>query len=155
MPGDFVMAQSQELVLSLSAGRDLEQRANVRYRCGDGTVMRLAVRPEFRGYRTLLHDFSSGGVGLLMERPVDVGTVLVIELRSGNSDVGSNHLARVVHVRRHPTPPNAPWAPRRTLALRLRQFVGLGPTQPAVESWFIGCRFHQPLNEDEIRRLLA
>jgi hypothetical protein len=148
------MAQSQ-LVLSLSAGHDLEQRADIRYRCGDGTVMRLAVRPEFRGYRALLHDFSSGGFGLLMERPVDLGTVLVIELRSGSADSASNHLGRVIHVRRHPTPPDAPWAPRRTLARTLCKLVGLGPRQPEVESWFIGCRFHQPLNEDEIRRLLV
>lgn len=148
------MAQAQELVLSLSASQEMEQRADVRYRCADGTVLRLAVRPEFRGHRALLHDFSVGGVGLLMERPIEMGTILVVELRSDASDSGSNHLARVVHVRRHPTPPDAPWAPRPSLTLSLRRFFGLVPPQPEVQSWFIGCRFHQPLDEDQVRRLL-
>jgi hypothetical protein len=148
------VAPTQELVLSLSATSAMEQRADVRYRCGDGTVMRLAVRPEFRGHRALLHDFSAGGVGILMERPVDLGTILLVELRSDSTETGSNHLARVVHVRRHPTPPDAPWAPRPTLGRTLRKLFGLGPAQPEVVSWFIGCRFHQPLTEDAVRRLL-
>jgi hypothetical protein len=141
-------------MLSQSA-RPEDQRQHLRYLCVAGNTLRLAIYPEFRGHRALLRDVSSGGLGLLLDRPLEPGATLAVELRSAPDEVCCTRLARVIHVRPCPTPANAPWLSRPSpLAALLRRLVGLPPRRPQPACWFIGCRFNQPLPEEELQRLL-
>jgi hypothetical protein len=130
------------------------QREHVRHLCADGLTMCLAVRLSYGGHRVLVRDISAGGLGLLMARPLEVGTVIAVELSGGPGEEGCSRLARVAHARLHATPADAPWLPRPHAVMAfLRWFFGApGPRQEP--SWFVGCRFDVPLTEEEVRRLL-
>lgn len=146
--------QPQEILPGASAvpasGADL--RVHVRHLCGEGVVLRLAIRPEFGAYHSLIHDVSAGGVGLLLSRPLELGTVIAVEVAIGSEDF-CTRLARVAHTRRHPTPPDAPWLPRAHPLLALvRRVLGHTP-HPPEPCWFIGCRFDRPLTPDELNCL--
>jgi hypothetical protein len=149
------MAEREGLALAapqaIRAGE--EQRQHVRFLCAKGVELRLAIRPVYRGHSALLRDVSVGGVGLLMDQPLPRGQKIAVELR-GASEVGTTRVATVAHVRPHPTPPDAPWLPRRHPLLKLvRRLVGREAPPPAP-CWFIGCEFTVPLPEDELRRLV-
>ena len=137
-----------------SADSDLagDQRTHSRHLPGEGIGLRLAVQPTYRGHRAVLYDISTGGIGLLMEQPLEVGTTIAVDLRDRPSD-GVCRIARVAHVRVHTTPQDAPWAPRvHPVRNVLRRFLG---GKSALEPcWFVGCRFDSPLSEDELSRLL-
>src|SRR5262249_18840745 len=97
-------------------------RRHERFLCFDGCVMRLAIRPEFRCRRALLLNVSSGGLGFLLDMPLETGTVLAMEL--GNTEEETKGLvARVVHSRPHPIPAEAPWLPRPSRLARLVRWV--------------------------------
>jgi hypothetical protein len=107
----------------------------------DGGVLRLAVRPEFRGRRALMLDISSGGIGFVLQEPLEPGTVFVFEVTSEQGLDAVGRLARVRHCRPHPTPPDAPWLPTAS------------GTPTAEHAWFVGCAFDQPLSDAEIKQL--
>src|SRR5437879_3250218 len=86
---------------------DMDQRKHARYLCSDGGVMRLSIRPEFRGRRGLLVDVPSGGIGFLLKDALDAGTVLVFELQAAPGMETIGRIARVRHCRPHPTPADA------------------------------------------------
>src|SRR4051812_17722563 len=90
---------------------EVDLRRYRRFVCLDGGVVRLAVRPEFRGRRALLFDISAGGIGLVLEKPIEAGAVLLFELRRAAENESVNRVARVRHVRPHPMPEDAPWQP--------------------------------------------
>lgn len=131
-----------------------DQRQHERYVCFEGGTLRLAVRPEYKGRRALLVDTSAGGLAFLLEAPLEPGTVLALELGDPDSGDARGRLARVRHCRPHLAPAEAPWLPRiPTLARFLRRLLGT-PT-PAGEAWLIGCEFNRPLEEPELKKLLA
>jgi hypothetical protein len=124
---------------------------HVRHLCGDGVVLRLAIRPEYRTHHALIRDISAGGVGLLLSRPLELDSVIAVEVAIGPEDV-CTRVARVAHVRPHPTPSDAPWLPRPHPLLALVRRV-LGRTSlPPQACWFIGCRFDRPLTDDELKQ---
>jgi hypothetical protein len=133
-------------------GLAMNQRAHVRYPCGPGLGLRLAVRPTYRGHRALIHDLSAGGVGLLLAERLEVGTTIAIEV-GGDSEAAQSRRARVVHTRPHAAPPDAPWRPKAHPLLALVRRL-LGGRERAADCWFIGCQFDEPLTEEELRRLV-
>jgi hypothetical protein len=133
---------------------DQEQRRHPRYLCVDGGVVRLSVRPEFRGRRAILMDISVGGIGFITEDPLDSGTTLVFDLHGANTEA-TNRVARVRHARPHPTPVEAPWAPKPAPISNLfRSLFGSKPVPAKTHSWLIGCAFDKPLTEDELKEMI-
>jgi hypothetical protein len=148
--------QQQEICPISPAALDLaEQRRFPRYMGIENGVLRLAVRPEFRGRRALIIDLSAGGIGFLVEDALNVGTVLVFELKGRNAPGMIGRIARVRHCRPHPAPLDAPWAPKKnSFSNVFRKFLGITNTPPEGEAWLVGCEFDQPFDEDEIKQLV-
>jgi hypothetical protein len=71
------------------------------------------------------HDISTTGVCLLLARPFQPGTTIVVEPTRSNVDLGRALQARVVYARKQ-----------------------------ASGGWLIGCEFKVPLPSDELHRLL-
>ena len=131
-----------------------EQRRHPRYICLDGGVVRLSIRPEFKGRRALLADISVGGIGFVTAEPLEEGTVLVFELRAPTGEA-TNRIARVRHSRPTPTPAGAPWIPQPPALSRLfRSILGMKKPAPEGHAWLIGSQFDQPLTEDELKQLI-
>lgn len=121
----------------------------------DGSVLRLAVRPEFRGRRAVLVDVSSGGIGFLLEDSLEPGTVLAFDLQGSAGAGPTTRVARVRHSKPHPAPANAPWLPPTpAISKFFRNMFGRPAPKPAT-AWLIGCEFDRPLNEEEVRHLIA
>ncbi len=134
---------------------DMDQRKHPRHMCMDGGVMRLSIRPEFRGRRALLIDVSSGGIGFLLKDPLEAGAVLVFELQGPPGMEAIGRVARVRHSRPHPTPPDAPWlAPTPTVSRIFRSVFGMKQLAPLEQAWLVGCEFDRPLEEDEVSQFL-
>ena len=103
-----------------------ERRAQPRQASACGWPVRLLARPSFRSYRALLRDVSFRGIGLLVEEPLDVGTVLAVQLQSKHTQVSGILTATV----RHATP-----LPDGTCV--------------------VGCSLNRPLSNEEIQALLG
>ena len=108
-----------------------ERRAWVRYACSLDTNCNLNVsvhqdqRDVQDHWPATIRDLSVGGIGLLLARRFEPGTVLTIELQS--SDQTQTHVLqmRVTHVKR----------------------AGQG-------RWFVGAAFADKLTKDALRKLL-
>jgi hypothetical protein len=132
-----------------------DQRCHDRHQPIESNVLRLAIRPTFGGRPALLLDVSAGGVGFLLDRPLEPEDVLAIELGGGDGG-GTPRLAQVRHCRPCPVPADAPWlAPARPLAKLCRWFFGLGTPRPEGRAWVIGGRFIRPLAGEELKGLLG
>lgn len=132
-----------------------EHRRHTRYVGIEAGVVRLAIRPEFRGRRGLIVDVSASGMGILLAEPVESGTTLVFELRTPGGTATITRIARVRHNRSHPVPTDAPWLPRTpALSQFFNRMFGSRAQTPCGEAWLVGCEFEQPLTEDEIKLLL-
>lgn len=135
----------------LRSGPDLRQHP--RLLCVDGGVLRLSVRPEFRGRPALMLDISAGGIGLVLQEPIAVDAQLVFELRSEEGLDSIGRLARVRHCRPHPTPGDAPWLPATPLVSRIFRTMFRAQAAPLEPAWFVGCEFDRPLSDAELRVL--
>ena len=133
---------------------EAELRQHRRHLCVDHGVLRLSVRPEFRGRRALLVDISAGGIGFLLEDPLEAGMMLVFELKSPAGADPMNRVARVRHSRPHDVPADAPWLPQSSGFGKLfRGLLGLQAPPPA-QAWLVGCQFDRPLSDGEIAQFL-
>lgn len=145
------MAPSDE---PLPAGRDA--RSQERYHCRPRTVIRLAVRPSFRSFPALVHDVSADGIGILLDQPLEPGTVLAVQLHGERPGLSMIRLAHVVNVRRHLPVRNAPWIKKKPLFKGLFNFftVSSSTSRPAEDLiWLIGCRLRPPLSQEELESL--
>jgi hypothetical protein len=134
---------------------EAEQRRHRRHLCIDGKIMRLAVRPEFRGRRALLFDVSVSGIGFLLQDALELGIVLVFEVQGPNGTDTVGRIARVRHCREHAVPADAPWLPPTPALSRFfRGLFGLETPKPEGHAWLVGCEFDRPLNEDELKQLV-
>jgi hypothetical protein len=59
-----------------------DRRASVRYRCDKQAVGRAFLATSYRSVAARIVDLSAGGVGLVLNQSLDVGTRLHIELDS-------------------------------------------------------------------------
>jgi hypothetical protein len=57
-----------------------ERRAFVRYRCERPAVGRAFISNTFHSLNALIVDLSVGGIGLIMDQPLEAGTRLNVEL---------------------------------------------------------------------------
>ncbi len=129
-------------------------RRHNRFLCVDSGVLRLAVRPEFKGRRALLVDVSAGGIGFLLENAIEAGTMLAFELKDATGAESMARVARVRHSRPHPVPENAPWlSPAPAFSKLFRRLFGKQEPSPS-QAWLVGCEFDRPLNENEITQLI-
>lgn len=103
----------------------LERRVLVRYPCTLKTCFQLIGRDKDAGWPATSQDLSAGGIGLILARRFEPGTLLALRLR-GLSE-GSSHtvLARVVRVSR-----------RRS------------------GGWTLGCIFTRKLDAEELQDLV-
>lgn len=137
------------------ATKEAEQRRHPRHLCIDGKIMRLAVRPEFRGRRALMFDVSVSGIGFLLQDALELETILVFELQGPDGTDTVGRIARVRHCRQHAIPADAPWLPpTSTLGKLFRGLFGLKTPQPQGHAWLVGCEFDRPLSEDELKQLV-
>lgn len=111
------------------AGKD--RRASVRYRCTQGTSCTLetsfhrgATAPE-DSWPATVQDVSTGGIGLLLARRFEPGTVLTVDMQGTDPSVTRELSARVNHVKPE----------------------GLG-------HWLHGCSFPEPLSQEELQQLV-
>lgn len=142
--------------LETASLREADLRRFPRHLCLDAGTLRLAVRPEFRGRRALLVDLSAGGIGFLLENPLEAGTVIVLDLQGPEGTNAVGRTARVRHGRVHPVPANAPWLPQTPAFSRLfRSLFGLQKPEASSQAWFIGCEFDHPLSEADIDQVIA
>ena len=72
-----------------------------------------------------LYDVSAGGIGLLVKRHIQPGSVLVLKLAKPTEDLPDSLFLRVVHA-----------------------------TPEHNGEWFLGCAFASPLAEEEVQALL-
>jgi hypothetical protein len=132
---------------------DLDQRKHARFLCMEGGVLKLSVRPEFRGRRAYLIDLSSTGIGFIVEEALVADSVIVFELQSPEGH-GVNRTARVRHARPHPAPDDAPWVPKPAVLSQLyRTLFGSSTSAPPM-AWLVGCEFDHPISVQEIRQFL-
>jgi hypothetical protein len=79
----------------------INRRTAVHYRCGSATLGRLAAVGRHETLSALVLDLSGRGIGLLVSRPLEPGTPVVIQLKSPALEGSLELPARVVHA----TPP--------------------------------------------------
>ena len=146
--------QQQPDSIETASLHEADLRKHRRHLCVDSGVIRLSVRPEFRGRRALLVDISAGGIGFLLEEPLDAGMMLVFELKTGTGAEPMNRIARVRHSRLHSVPLEAPWLPQSSgLGKIFRGLFGLKAPPPA-QAWLVGCEFDRSLSDTEIGQFL-
>ena len=122
----------------------------------DGTRLKLSVFPEFRCRRGLLIDVSTGGIGVLLEDEIPVGTRVVFEVLAGSGGPGLSRTAKVRHTRSRTAPEDAPWMPRTPpMSAFFRNLFRLKSPTPAAQGWFLGCEFDEPMGKEDVDRLLA
>lgn len=107
--------------------RDL--RATVRYRCAPATFGRVLLddcSDDQEYQRAWLADLSAGGAGLMMIRPVAVGSSLHLVLRNPINHQLILLQAHVVHA-----------------------------TQQVSGDWLVGCQFCRSLDREDLEELLG
>ena len=105
--------------------RHLERRAWVRHESDRDTVCHPVTSGGGQQWAGQVRDISNGGVGLVLTRRFELGTLLAIEIAGQDGKPGRTLWGRVVHV--HPLEPG---------------------------SWHLGCSFAAELSDDDVRQLL-
>jgi hypothetical protein len=88
-------------------------------------MIRFRVKGDTQAGRGFLRDISITGLGLLLSRQMEAGTVLVLQLPGLRSPRRRKQRAEVVHA-----------------------------TGQASGNWLVGCRFLSPLSDEELRQAL-
>lgn len=102
-----------------------ERRLSVRFPCALGASYRAGDAPgPAVHWEASACDVSVEGVGLVMDRPVETGTLLGLDLRSDDPSLAYTVHARVIHSRERPD-----------------------------GRWHVGCSFTRRLTPDEARDL--
>ncbi len=101
------------------------RRACIRYRCTRPIPRRMALAESFTSLDTWVVDISVAGLGLLLDRPLENGTLLFVELEATPTAPPVELLAKVTRV-----------------------------TTVAEGEWRIGCEFVNGLSEQELHAVL-
>jgi PilZ domain len=104
-------------------GMEVERRAVVRYLC-DKEASYYAL-PQCQRHWARVRNISTGGVGLLLDAPIEPGTDLVVEMKTMDPATSLTLPARVVHA-----------------------------TMQEEGSWIVGCKFFTRPAEEELLALL-
>lgn len=100
-------------------------RATVRYHCAPATVGQIHVVDDHEYQRAWVQNLSTGGIGLLLARPIATDSHIRVFLKTADNTQTFELEARVVH-----------------------------STLQASGDWVIGCEFSERLAEDDLDRLL-
>lgn len=101
------------------------RRACIRYRCTRPIPRRMAIAESFTSLDAWVVDISASGLCLLLDRPLEQGTLLFVELESAPTFPPVELLAKVARV------------------------------SPVTEGeWHIGCEFVNGLSEEELHAIL-
>lgn len=111
-----------------SAGAD--RRAAVRYPCSEDSFgpensCRPITAMKKEAWSAVVRDLSTGGVGIVVNRRFEPGTLLSVELQDAERTAGRTLLVRVVRL-----------------------------TQEDKEHWLLGCAFTNKLTETELLTLM-
>ncbi len=107
-----------------------ERRAAVRYPCSpenfspDNSCRPITARKN-EAWTATVHDVSTSGVGIVVNRRFEPGTLLSVELQDVEQTVNRNLLVRVVRL-----------------------------TRGEGDSWLLGCAFTSKLSESELLALM-
>jgi hypothetical protein len=100
-----------------------ERRAWVRYPCNLPTLYQPGSgRLDHQWWFAKVRDLSTHGIGLILERHFDPGTLLTIALYSESAEVSCTVEATVAHI-----------------------------SEQAPREWVVGCAFTTPISEDDLR----
>jgi hypothetical protein len=110
---------------SKPATLEMERRFSERYRCCRQPPVRLLAKPSFQPVHARVHDITTRSMGLILDRPFDVGTVLAIQLQTKHAGFSGILSGRVQH-----------------------------STQQADGTWRVGCTLSRSLTDDEFFALL-
>jgi hypothetical protein len=131
------------------------ERRHQRHLCLDGGVLRLSIRPHFRGRIAMIVDVSTSGIGMLLEESLEVESVLVFEVKAKPGANAYSRIARVRNCRLCPTPAEAPWLPPPPIIGDfLRRLFGMRTSALPPECFLVGCEFDRPLSETELQQFL-
>jgi hypothetical protein len=100
------------------------RRASVRYQCGLATPGRVLAEGQ-ECQRAWILDLSQGGVGLLLSRPLEAGSKVMIVVKSSNSDKTFELVGHICHSSRQ-----------------------------ADGDWIVGCEFEKKLAVEALDELL-
>jgi len=102
----------------------VERRAAIRYASEEDASCALGHQAPRAWGR--VRDISTLGVGLLVDREINPGTRLIVEMAQKKPSLALRVLARVVHCR-----------------------------QQSETTWTIGCQFDTPLRDEDVQSLAA
>jgi len=103
----------------------IDRRAHVRYAPAPETTCQLTAGGNNSVWWASVLDISTGGIGLLVSRRFEPGTLLAIGVENKNREFSHTLVARVVHVRRE-----------------------------SASRYLLGAKFISQLGDDELRVLL-
>ena len=89
-----------------------KSQAQKRHPCRENNVIRLAIRPSFQNIQAIVHDVSVSGIAFLLDRPLEEGASLALQLKGGRRGMSMVRTAKVMHVRPHLPVKDAPWVRR-------------------------------------------
>ncbi|MCI0378373.1 MAG: PilZ domain-containing protein [Gemmataceae bacterium] len=101
------------------------QRASVRYRCAPATAGKVYLEDSAPFLHAWVVNLSESGLALAIERPLEAGLLLNIQMKSAGSDNLVQLAAHVAH-----------------------------STQQSKSEWLIGCEFLTPLSKEQLDKLL-
>lgn len=96
----------------------IRRRAETRYHCGPATAGRVSKADDETLRRAWILNLSATGIGLLLDGSIDVGTQLIIHLKSNDAGTFFDLPARVAH---STLQANGEWLVGCELADKLRQ----------------------------------
>jgi hypothetical protein len=111
-----------------SSGR--ERRASVRYSCSEDSFSstnpcRPITSPQKENWSAAVRDLSTGGIGLVVNRRFEMGTLLTVDLHDATQTSTRSLLVRVVRV-----------------------------NQETNNHWVLGCAFTSKMSESELLGLM-
>lgn len=112
-------------MLGSHAPTSSEERIAARHRPRRVAPVRFFTKPDYRSREGALRDLSATGSGVIAESAVEVGALIFVQLPGRRQGVTCTRAARVVH----------------------RTPLGTG-------GWLLGCRWQNPLPEDEVKQAL-
>jgi hypothetical protein len=99
---------------------ETDRRRQPRLTCDPPRPVLLLARPELQRITAYLYDFSSRGMGFVIDRAFDIGTLLAVELQRRHVGLSGTLTAKVRHQRELPS-----------------------------GKWFLGCSLSRSLTDEE------
>ena len=104
---------------------EIDRRFSERYRCCRQPPVRVLAKPSFQPVHARVHDITTRSMGLILDCPFDVGSVLAIQLQTKHAGFSGILSGRVQHATKQPD-----------------------------GTWRVGCMLSRSLTDDEFFALL-